>query len=250
MSRTTDAFWTDDDRYLAERIGRQLALVTDDRDWVDVRRRAERPRRAPAGRRTRLVLALAAAAVLAAPALAVTNEIVPWFRGEPAPPAVQASFGKLSENVLPSSISGRVDVAQARGVIAIDSPAGMVRLWAAPTDDGGRCRIIQVGDGEQARDHAFSCSTAGPRSPFWGGLGAFPGDRRYIIVNGGAASNVTEVGVQFADGSRRATPLVDGYFLGVVARADKPTAFYFEHVRGGVTRTSVFHFPSGAPRDE
>jgi len=194
-------------------------------------------------RRKACAIGASLAVLVAAPALAVSTEIVPWFRGQPAPPTVQASFGRLTEHALPSQIGERIIVEQARGVIAINSPAGVVRLWTAPTQSGGRCRLIQFGDGTAARDYAFNCMTLDPTSPFTAGFSRFPGRDEYAIVDGQAAAHVSKVGVEFKDGSRRTIPIVDGYFLAVV-NDPQPKALFFEHTSEGVTRTSTFDIPA------
>ena len=245
MTRDLQTEWTPDGVELAQRLARRLAVGVDDSDWDDVRRRAGLGRsRGRWVRAKTFAIAAGVAALVVAPALAISTGIIPWFRGEPAPPTVQAGFGKISEHALPEQIGQRIEVEKATGVVAIESPEGIIRLWTAPTASGGRCRLIQIGDGADARDFSFSCSTLAPGSPVAASYSGFPGRDDYAIVSGEAAAHVNEVGVAFADGSRQTVPILDGYFLGVVDRDREPEALFFEHVSDGVTRVSTFRIPT------
>ncbi|MBD0348995.1 MAG: hypothetical protein ICV59_07575, partial [Thermoleophilia bacterium] len=179
-------------------------------DWVDVRRRARGQR----GRR-RLAAAIAAAvAVLAvAPALADGFDLLPFFRGEPAPESVREVLQRtFDEDLQRLERDEGLIVEQARGVLAFESPVGTVRLWAAPTTAGGDCRLIRIGD----RDKAWGCRRAGGGPVWFAWEPRLVADSRYAFADGRAGPAVSAIGVRFADGSTHWMPIVDGYFAAVI----------------------------------
>lgn len=206
-----------------ERV-RALRVPFDNADWHEVRRRAEHLR---ARRRRTFAMCLVAVGVIAVagPALAVRLDLLPWFHGTPAPTFVKESFERDFAAELPNLERERgLRVDQAHGVLAIASPVGTVRVWAAPTQSGGECRLMQIGDD----DHAFRCIAAGD-SPSAGFERL--SEAGYVLIDGwvgvgGSAS------LRFADGSEEAMPVVDGWFVSIVdERAHAPTAFALQSSR-------------------
>ncbi len=124
----------------------------DDGDWDAVRRRARRPRP-----RAVLVAVAAAAALLVTPPLGLGGRLLDLIEGPPAPPEVRTSFA--DNDVARQKLMAYAEAAgqqlhdrfspvlpdEARGVAAIESPDGPIYLWAAPTEDGRQCWLIQAG---------------------------------------------------------------------------------------------------------
>lgn len=98
------------------------------------------------GRRQLLVAAavLLLAGLLAGSALAFGDRLLDFIRGEPAPKSVQSEFARLDPHSVipyfdyPTVIKGRI-----RGVLAFDTAAGRVALWAGPTRSGGACYVVR-----------------------------------------------------------------------------------------------------------
>lgn len=142
---------TDD---LLEQHFSHVSNPVDDSDWLAVRRRARRPRR-----RVALIAVVAAAtALLVAPALGIGGRVLDLIQGEPAPPAVQESFtegnSRREQMFAFAAAAGRemrdrfspVVPGEARGVAEIETADGPIYLWAAPTEDGRQCWLIQTGE--------------------------------------------------------------------------------------------------------
>lgn len=140
---------TDD---LLEQHFSQVSNPMDDSDWLAVRRRARRPRR-----RVALIAAAAAAtALLVTPTLGIGGRVLDLIQGDPAPPAVQKSFSDSDlhrEQFYAKAAAAGVEMhdrfsriipGEARGVFALETPDGPIYLWAAPTEDGRQCWLIQV----------------------------------------------------------------------------------------------------------
>jgi hypothetical protein len=126
----------------------------DDSDWLAVRRRAGRPRR----RVALVALVAAAAALLVAPAFGIGGRLLDLIHGPPAPPAVQTSFAAddaRREQFFADAAAAGVEIhdrfshtipGEARGVAAVETSDGPIYLWAAPTEDGRQCWLIQTGE--------------------------------------------------------------------------------------------------------
>lgn len=207
---------TERDSAFAERFAR-MADNGQDADWLDVRRRASL---AAKGRRPRK------------PA----TGLIPGFRGEPAPPAVQESFARFSASDLPHAAVDRgVRASEAKGVLEVRSALGTVRIWVAPTESGERCRLLQVGDAKIA----FSCGSPVLEAPFWAGVDDL--DNGIVVVDGRAGPAVASVSVRLEDGTKQRLALVDGYFAGLATSANRPVSIIVDR---GELGTSTFSVPA------
>jgi len=207
----------------------------DDSDWLAVRRAARRPRR-------RLVLsaaAVVAAVLVAAPAFGVPGRLVDLIEGPPAPPPVQNyfAFSNAMREQLLKGAPGATDAlrdrysptiaGEARGVAAIQSPDGPVYLWAAPTEDGRQCWLIQAGeDPADSRPYGYgSCDglSHGALEPdgFW------TIDRPDVKVEHVRVydDTIRTVDVELEDGDAIALTVASGHALGTVPKDTKIAAY-------------------------
>ena len=108
--------------------------------WRDVRRRA-RPLEAPSLRRRRLLLAMAAVAILvAAPAFAIATGVIDFSSSPAAPEPVKVLFNqlaKMSGPNFPAPITG-----ETRLVYTFHSADASYDLAVAPASGGGWCWAI------------------------------------------------------------------------------------------------------------
>jgi hypothetical protein len=161
----------------------RLGNPVDDSDWLAVQRRARRPRR----RVMLIAVVAAAAALLVTPAFGIGSRVLDLIQGEPAPPAVQRSFTEgdaRREQAFANRAAAGVEMGDrfshvvpgaARYVTALETPDGPIYLWAAPTEDGRQCWLIQSGeDPATRRPYGFgSCDSADatggirPDGPMW-----------------------------------------------------------------------------------
>ena len=222
-------------------------------DWEDVLRRAEvvasagtgtaqdvlewpQPRSKRRFLHCRRVWVLAAA-VLAAVAIVSsafgwTSRLLDLVAGQPAPPRVKRAFALEKEarkRVLPifrQEASGVV-VAQAHGVIGLDSSVGPVILWAAPTRTGGVCWVVEIKrlDALAGRPTASAnCSSRPPTAddPFDYSLSkTLVGDRYLELVMGRVLPEVSTVEVRDADESETLT-IVEGFYLHELGTGSDP----------------------------
>ena len=127
-------------------------------------------------RRSRVALvafAAALAALLVSP-VGIGGRLLRLISGTPAPHPVRTYFAysnearaKMFEYAVAAGHEiqdrfSRVLPDEARGIVAIQSIDGPVYLWAAPTEDGRQCWLIQAGaDRATARPYGFgSCDGA------------------------------------------------------------------------------------------
>lgn len=95
--------------------------------------------------------------LVATPAFGIGNRLLDLIQGTPAPPAVQTHFAATDAmrtrlfayaEEAGAKMHGRfspVIAAEARGVFAIEAAEGPIYLWAAPTEDGRQCWLMQTG---------------------------------------------------------------------------------------------------------
>jgi hypothetical protein len=210
-------------------------------------------------RRRGLVVAVTAAAavgaLLVSPAFGLGERLLDLLQGPPAPPEVQAHFAasdalrrqlfaysKAAGRVLHDRFSPVV-AAEARGIAAIESRDGPIYLWAAPTEDGRHCWLIQAG-AEVATGRPYglgSCDAEevgtkiSPRT-FW------TAERPNVkIVHARVYDDaVTSVEIVVEGGMPVSLPVVAGHVLGTVAKGAAVLAFVARDAEGHeVTRRTL-----------
>jgi hypothetical protein len=92
-----------------------------------------------AGRRVRLIVALAAIALLAAPAYALVTHVIDFSNSTKAPTVIQKRFQALFKSGAPPGMDPGVIADETRRVTVFHSPSRRVPLWVAPTQTGGFC---------------------------------------------------------------------------------------------------------------
>jgi hypothetical protein len=229
---------------------RQRSLV---RIHTEPRRRSSRPKR-----RLALVAVTAAAllgALLVTPALGLGDRLLDLLQRPPAPPEVQAHFAasdalrqRLFEHAKAAGYElhdrfSHVVAGEGRGVAAIESAEGPVYLWAAPTEDGRQCWLIQAG-AEVATGRPYgSGSCDGTEAA----TGIRPGtlwtaERPSVkIVHARVYDDaITRVEIVIEGGPGLSLPVVAGHALGTVAKDDRVVAFVGRNENADeVTRTTL-----------
>jgi len=244
---------TDHEFLMASRFA---ALATrDSGDWMDVRRRARVTHR----RRVTLVLvAMIVAVVLATPAFGIGGRLLNLIEGTPAPPDVQTSFATSSEGFKQmldhAQEAGEklndqyspVIASDARGLFAIESAGGPIYLWAAPTEDGRQCWLIQEGtDFASGRPFGLtSCDPSDPATamspePLWSA------ERPSVeIVHVRLYDDaITRVEVELDGAPTAALPLVAGHAFGTVPKDERILAIVGRNADGD----EVARFKMGDP---
>jgi hypothetical protein len=90
------------------------------------------------------------------PAFGIGGELLDLIQGKPAPPEIKSYFASNNkQRVRMFAFAEKAGAAlhdrfspvlanEARGVFAIESPDGPIFLWAAPTEDGRQCWLLQA----------------------------------------------------------------------------------------------------------
>jgi hypothetical protein len=211
---------------LAERF-RRLTNPVDDSDWLAVRRRAGRRRR----RAALAVVAVAAAVVLVTPAFGIGGRLLDLVQGSPAPPEVQTYFAGHDETrrklYAHAAAAGHalherfspVVAGEARGIVAIESADGPIYLWAAPTEDGRQCWLIQAGAASGLPSGLGSCDEADAPTGITPGL--FWTDQRPSVrivharIHDGA---IARVDLEVEGEPDRSLPVLSGHVLATVPK--------------------------------
>jgi len=192
------------------------------------------PQRSRTGRRVTVAVAAAVLAVLlVTPAFGIGGRLLDLIQGPPAPLEVQTYFaandGTRQKMLAYAEEAGAklhdryspVIASEARGVFAIESADGPIYLWAAPTEDGRQCWLIQAG------------TNAATGSPV--GLGSCDGSEHPHAINPGTwwiadrpsveivhariyDDDITQVDVELEDAPSVSLPVVAGHALGTVAK--------------------------------
>lgn len=194
--------------------------VAESSDWDEVLRRAQLPGPALVERSRRRAWALAFAVLVVLtgaavnPALGIGERILDFFRGTPAPPAVQREFARINESppkTIPWSKLGRAEVLaeRAHGVMAIETSAGVARLWVAPIASGGTCRYVEVGEQDGFPLGNGVCHPAVPNRP----LAAMVNEDLPELVHGRAPVGTAWVDLVLEKADTARLRLVDRYFL-------------------------------------
>ena len=221
----------------------------DDSDWLTVLRRARRPRTRAAA----LTLVAAALGLLLTPGVGIGGELLDLLRRPPAPSEIQTHFAQYDaareRHLAYAAAAGRelqgrfshVVPGEARGVAAIESPDGPIYLWAAPTEDGGQCWLIQV-DADPATGRPY-------------GGGSCDEGRRAGLVHGGIMwtdmrpsvrivharvhdERIARVEIQAEDMPPISVAVAAGHALGTVPKDARVTALVGRDADGAV-RASV-----------
>lgn len=202
-------------------------------------------------KRLGIALALASLALLAAiattPARGVGERIVDLIWSPSAPPAVQTSFASsdplrkmllAQESAAGVTLQDRysaVIATKARGIFAIDASDGQpVYLWAAPTEDGRECWLIQTSvDASGQVLGGGSCDSLDRSAPFLPGDG-WSIDRPTIQVVSARVydSAITDIEVELRGAPALTLPVVAGYALGTVPN-DQPVLAFTGHDASG-----------------
>jgi hypothetical protein len=192
------------------------------------------------GRRQVLVWVVLAllAALLAGSALAFGGRLLDYFRGQPAPPPVRREFANLDPHSVipyfdfPTVMKGRI-----HGVLAFDTAAGRVALWAGPTRSGGACYVFRKLRPKTISDRLpLAAGCMGSRVPQGLALVAalqaqsFPG--KLAFAWGYTAKNVRTVEVHLADGEVKRTPVYERFFA-VGAPATTSLVYAIASDKGG-----------------
>jgi hypothetical protein len=225
--------------------GRFEALkARDPGDWKAVRVRVRRMRR----QRAAVVGAVTlATAVLAAPAFSIGERLADLIQGSPAPLEVQAYF-VANDELRREMLARRADAGQelhdqfspviadeARGVFAIDAQQGPTYLWAAPTEDGRQCWLIQTGT-RPATGRPFgtsSCDGTEESPAFSPGIIAWADLPNVVIVHVRVHDEaIARVDVEIDGRPAVALPVAAGHALGSVAKGERVSAFVGRNTEG------------------
>jgi hypothetical protein len=218
---------------LARALDKLVPPLPFEPDWDDVVERATAA--IPLRRNRRLWYALAAAAVLlgilVSPAFGLGHRLVDLFTGSPAPKPVkrELSFGTNVANskvdeLMRQEVNSVVLTGQARGLMEVSTPVGALRIWGAPTSDGGLCTYMLL---EHASYGWLACSTPSDRSDdrFTGVADARTADNRTIrFVTGQAGDGITSVELRLDDGSTYPVRMVGSFFFRALEPGQEPVA--------------------------
>ena len=227
---------------LAAALDRLVPAVAFEPDWADVLARADA--KVPVYRNRRVWYALAAAAIvlgiLVSPAFGLGGRILDFFTGSPAPEHVKQELA-FGSNVVDPEIDelmhqqagSHVLVGQARGLLAAQTPAGLLLIWGAPTSDGGLCTYMRV-DG--ASSGWLSCDTlASDSGPFVGTAEERnEGGKTVRYVSGQARDEIASIELRLADGTTVPVRLVGSFFFRALLPGQEPAALVGRDSSGGV----------------
>jgi hypothetical protein len=201
-------------------------------------------RRRPRSRRRGVSVALVAAALLGAllitPALGLGDRLLDLLQRPAAPPEVQAHFAandtlrkqlfahtEAAGNALHDRFS-RVVPGEARGIAAIESADGPIYLWAAPTEDGRQCWLIQAGaEVATGRPYGLTSCDATEAQRTIRPSTVWTAERPSVKILHARVYDdaVTHVEIVIEDGPEVSLPVVAGHALGTVAKEARVLAF-------------------------
>lgn len=189
-------------------------------------------------------MAVVAAALLGAllitPAFGLGERLIDLLQRPAAPPEVQAHFAanetfrkqllahaEAAGHVLHDRFS-RVVAGEARGIAAIESADGPIYLWAAPTEDGRQCWLIQAG-AEVATGRPYgltSCDAPEAESKMRPGT-LWTAERPSVKILHARVYDdaITRVEIVIEDGPEVSLPVVAGHALGTVEKEVRVLAF-------------------------
>jgi hypothetical protein len=196
-------------------------------------RAAHESRRTRFGRRRPLAVGIALTVLLGVllvtPAFGVGGKLLDSIRGNPAPPEVRATFAssdqarkdllalahEAGERLQDRYSPVRAD--QTRGVYAIETTDGPIYLWAAPTQDGRECWMIQT----SARPGGFgSCDRGNDENPLSAGIAGAPLDQPSVQILHARVidESITRVVFELEESPAVSLRVIDGYVLGTVSK--------------------------------
>jgi len=230
-------------------FARQRSLLADH----VLRHRPRRSRRR--GVSVAVVSAALLGALLVAPAVVLGDRLLDLLQRPAAPPEVQAHFA--ANNTLRKQLFAHTEAAghalhdrfspvvagEARGIAAIESTDGPIYLWAAPTEDGRQCWLIQAG-AELATGRPYgltSCDAPQVQSKIRPGT-LWTAERPSVkILHARVYDNaITRVEIVVEDGPEVSLPVVAGHALGTVAKDARVLAFVGRNASSDeVTRTTL-----------
>jgi len=243
---------------LVQAFDRLVPAPVFDPDWDDVMERATAA--IPLRRNRRLWYALAAAAVLlgllVSPAFGLGERLVDLFTGSPAPKPVkrELSFGTNVSNskvdeLMHQKLNSVVLTGQARGLMEVSTPAGTLRIWGAPTTDGGLCtymRLVDVSHGW------LECNTPDPKlGVMIGGADAKSADGQTVrFVSGQVLDEIALVELRLADGSTVPVRMVRPFFFRTLQPGEEPETLLGLNSAGNVVGEvpTSLGAPSGVPQ--
>jgi hypothetical protein len=165
-----------------------------------------------------------------APAFGLGDRILDFFTGSPAPEPVkqELAFGTNVgdpeiDELMHQQVDSKVLVGQARGLLAVQTPAGLLRIWGAPTSDGGLCTYMRVGG---ASSGWLSCETpAHDSGPFIGSADERnEGGKTVRFVSGQARDEVASMELRLVDGSTLPVRMVGSFFFRALFPGQEPAA--------------------------
>ena len=229
---------------LAQALDRLVPAPAFEPDWDDV---TERASAIPLRRNRRLWYTLAAAAVLlgilVSPAFGLGHRLVDLFTGSPAPKPVkrELSFGTNVSNskvdeLMRQEMNSVVLTGHARGLMEVSTPVGVLRIWGAPTSDGGLCTYMRfVG----AANGSLRCDTPNRNAgPLFGGADELEKQGKSIVyVSGQASEEIASVELRLADGSTHRVRMVRPYFFRLIQPGEEPEALVGRNSSGSVAAT-------------
>jgi hypothetical protein len=228
---------------LARALDMLVPHVVAEPDWDDVLGRATAP--TPLRRNRRLWYALAAAAVLLAllvsPAFGLGHRLVDLFTGSPAPKPVkrELSFGtntsdkKIAE-LMHQQVDSKVRLGEARGLMEVSTPVGALRIWGAPTSDGGLCTYMLLAG---ASHGWLACDTPSKQDDemFIGAADArTAGGRTVRFVSGQAGERITSVELRLAGGSMLPVRMVRPFFFRALQPGQQSDALVGRDAAGNI----------------
>lgn len=211
-------------------------------------------------RRPGALIAIASAALLGVllvtPAFGIGGRFLDLIQGTPAPPEVQTHFATsdtLRMNLFAfAEEAGHelhdrfspVVASEARGLFAIESADGPIYLWAAPTEDGRQCWLIQTG-AAPATGRPYgggSCDGTEEKSAIRPSFG-WTAERPSVRIAHARVydDSITRVDVEFEDAPALVLPVVAGHALGTVANEPRPVVAFVGRDTDGeeVARTTL-----------
>jgi hypothetical protein len=226
---------------VARALDRLVPQIGAQADWDDVLDRATAP--IPLRRNRRLWYALAAAAVLlgllVSPAFGLGQRLVDFFTGSPAPQPVkrELSFGtnisdKRIAELMHQQVESKVRLGEARGLMEASTPVGALRIWGAPTSDGGLCTYMLLAG---ASHGWLSCDTPSDRGDemFIGAADARTADNRTVrFVSGQAGEGIASVEVRLSNGSTLPVRIVRPFFFRALQPGEHPAALIGRNAAG------------------